>query len=498
MGSTFDTSLLLFLYPFLFIIQTVVAAHILLNKHEEPTSAILWLLLVFTLPVLGVVLYLFLGVNRMQTLGLRVRIASELSKIDRLSPFHDTIRQIQEHEKPFIDYKLQVEPHHYGRPFDRLLPFSRPLIGNKVDLLMDGTQAYPEMLEAIEKAGHTINLQSYIISNDVTGKRIMDALVKKAKNGVEVNVLYDRFGSFRSFLKMFFANYTKHKLKNLRIYPFVIGNVLVPWRIQLRNHRKLLIVDGTIAFIGGINISSENDLSHSSLNRCIHDLHCRIEGPAVADFQYAFLRDWFYVTRDDLPHLFSQKYLPPLAACGDSVIRVISSGPGQYYQAAEKSFFIAVTNARKSVWIMTPYFVPDRPFVKALEMAEARGVDIRIIVPKENNHWYVKMASLSLYQNLLESGVRVFETEGAFSHAKAMLVDGEWIYMGSSNCDVRSFRLNYELDFAVAKGEFIALLHHKFIESMDRSKEVSLIQVIRKSLFRRLAENLCSLLIPVL
>jgi cardiolipin synthase len=276
-------------------------------------------------------------------------------------------------------------------------------------------------------------------------------------------------------------------------------NLLAPWRIQLRNHRKLLVVDGRIGFIGGINISSENVRRHTSLREeYIHDLHCKVLGPAVGELQLSFMRDWSFAAKMPPSEIFTGEYFPSIDECGNSIMRVVYTGPGQNPSASEKVFFTAASTAKKYIWIMTPYFVPDKPFIRAVKMAEARGVDVRVIVPKNNNHWYVDYACKSLYRTLLESGVRIFEKTGTFSHVKAMIVDGEWGQMGSSNCDVRSFKLNFELDFAVYCGEFMRDLHAQFEEELEESEEVFLSSVLRKKKHVELVENLCSLLTPVL
>lgn len=481
-------------------IDMIAAIHILMYKHEEPTSAILWFFVVFSFPIFGVILYLIFGINRIKTFGLKIALANERINTEQKKRVHTVINNLFASRDKFIyqDYQKLKNTMEYNKAIDRLLPGTIPICGNKLELLRDGTTAYPKMLAAIKNAKHNIHLQSFIIHNDVIGKEILDALEQKAAAGVNVKVLYDKFGSMKAALSFFFTKYKKDKNPNLHMQPFAFVNIFAPWRVQLRNHRKVLVVDGKVAFIGGINISSENDLRVCKKDKYIHDLHCQIQGPAVTILQLTFLRDWHYAAKIPASEIFQPKYFPNMKECGNSIVRIVDSGPGQRDAATEKVFLTAAATAKKSLWIMTPYFTPDKSFITALTMAAARGVNVSIIVPKHNNHWYAQFASRSLYNSLLRNNVQIFEKAGVFSHSKAMFIDDKWAYMGSSNCDVRSFRLNYELDFVVSQDKFIEDLHGQFLQEFAQSEEVLLATIQQKKLPIRLLENLCSLLIPVL
>ena len=496
------------------LVNTATAIHILLNKHDQPVSAVMWLLTVYFIPVLGVTLYILFGINRTKTRALNIQIANELIKNERakkqaeIKPaelmnksevskdeLHKTLSNYlhQQHLYEYIGSPQEPYPE-YCKMLDRMLPDSIPLSGNDVELLLDGTQAYPKMLSQIEKAEHSIHLQSYIIMNDTIGKTLFAVLKKKADQGVKVKVLYDRFGSMHAFVTMFFPKVVKNT-KNFEVVPFTQFR---PWSIQLRNHRKLMVIDGKTAFIGGINISNDNYGKTAKKDRYIHDLHCLVTGPIVGELQFSFLRDWHCITNASPLELLKDEYFPPMLNRGKSIARIISSGPGQCYEATEKVYMTAIATAQKYVWLMTPYFVPDKPFVKLICVAAARGIEIKIIVPAKNNHWYIQLATQSLYAPLLEAGVRIFEKKGPFSHAKAMLIDGQWAKMGSSNCDVRSFKLNYELDFIVEKGEFLEQLHDQFNEEISNSNEIHLEDIKDKSIPVQLAENFCALFTPVM
>ncbi|MEM4248597.1 MAG: cardiolipin synthase, partial [Candidatus Nanoarchaeia archaeon] len=487
----------------------------IMNKHDRPHGAILWIMVVMNIPIIGILLYVLFGINRIKSTGIAVNMAHRimLEKKKKLASIGKNGTEIisgkidEEINKALLSHAKEQQNHIYyakdqeyelfNMALDRTIPDSIPLAGNKLELLSDGTKAYPRMLEEINSAKSSIHLQSFIIMNDPVGREILGALEKKSREeGVEVKVLYDRFGSFKA--RMLFRQYQSSS-NTFSIKPFApLFSFRMPWTVQLRNHRKLLVIDGNRAFIGGINISSNNDSRWAKKDKYIHDLHCFIKGPAVGELQFAFLKDWFYATAEPIHNILKEKYFPILKKEGDSVVRVISSGPGQEFEATEKVFMCALMTAQKQIWIMTPYFVPDTPFCKAACAAVAKGVEIKILVPRKNNHWYVQFASQSLYPQLLEAGIRIFEKEGSFSHAKAMLVDGAWGYMGSSNCDVRSFRLNFELDFVVSKGRFLEDLHLQFLSEFAEAKEVRFEEAINKNIFQKFAENSCSLLTPIL
>ena len=496
-------------------LEILTILHILFTMRDDSERALLWLLLVIMLPLFGIFLYLIAGISRLNTFGKRITHSVDRFLRERAKAEHNSLQHYRNMMLQFIspppgnpstmDFsatltKIQKRNKYYFRDEKStddspVLPRgSAALDGNKVELFCDGTDAYPAMLDSIKSARKNINLQSSIFADDSIGRQILAALRERAEAGVEVNVLFDEFGSLKS--SWFLLRCRSGNLPNLKIKPFSNTSVLTPWRIQLRNHRKLLIVDGLTAFTGGLNISQENIRTRDHLG--IHDFHCRVHGPIVGELQYAFLCDWLYASKSPPDDLFLREYFPLPQRAGNDTVRLIDSGHGYFFEGTESVFFTAASTAEKSLWIITPYFVPTHDFSKALRMAAVRGVDVRLIVPAINNHWYVKMASSSFYTSLLADSVRIFERSEVFTHAKAMLVDGRWAFLGSSNCDVRSFRLNFELDLLVEKGDFPAMLHKQFLAELRKSVEITQSEFLRRSPFRKLAESVCALMSPVL
>ena len=472
--------------------------HIILTKHEQADEATMWLLAVTLLPGFGIIAYLFFGITRFQHVRRRVR-AMQQRALDAENEFFGEASLRQRRQLKVFLPKSEAAVEQQIRTFDRLFPTRPVLAGNRVEMLTDGVMAYPRMLEDMAAARYCIRLQSFILMSDEVGRQFLEVLRRKAAEGVDVKVIFDSFGSFRSYFSPFFLHCLRLRRPNFKIMAFSPVNIFAPWKFQLRNHRKLLLIDGRVAYTGGINISRDNTrLRAVPPRRYIHDLHCRITGPAVSQFTRSFFLDWAYTTRHRPEETAGDADFPPPEAAGETLIRVVDSGPGENYCGTQSLFFAAAALARHSLYLLTPYFVPGRAYLEALGIAAARGVEVRVIVPRRGNHRLVELAARSSYHTLLERGVRIFEKQGIFMHTKALLVDQEWGFMGSSNCDARSFRLNFERDFCFRGGDFPYQLYTQIRRELAESEEVTLAEVERKKFTQLFVEDVCSLLSPIL
>lgn len=487
-----------FVYGGFLLFHIGICFHILITKREQPGEALFWLLLVVLLPAVGIAAYLLFGIVRLDHAQKKVLLLQQNMKVDPFRYFGPAVAALQKALSSFQPPpEITENPHNFM--FDRLFPDSTALAGNHLEMLRDGVTAYPRMLEDIRHARHCVRMQSYILMSDEVGRTFMEALEERARAGVEVKVLFDSLGSIRSYFSHYFRRLLHRRLANFQIRSFSPFHLITPWRFQLRNHRKLLLIDGRIAYSGGINISEENErTTRVPRNRHIHDLHCRITGPAVAELTKSFLQDWAYATRKEWLDGVGPHDFPLPENEGDAVVRILTSGPGGNCEGTRKLFFAAAMSARRSLWIMTPYFVPGPEFINMLCLTAARGVDVRIIVPANNDHFFVSWAAQNYYSTLLENGVKIYNKQGVFSHIKALLADGTWGFMGSSNCDSRSFRLNFELDFCFEQSPFPGVLRDQFLEELANSLPVTLEQERAKSFPRRLGENICALFTPIL
>ena len=355
--------------------------------------------------------------------------------------------------------------------------------------LIDGDEAYPAMLEAIGRARETINLSSYIFDADGIGAEFVRLLKEAAQRGVEVRVIIDALGekySRRSPRKAFQGSQVILK----RYLPLRHGAY-----INLRNHRKLLIIDGREAFTGGMNIRSRHQTSSAETADVIHDMHFFVQGPVVNDLQRAFLEDWYFVAGEKFN---KSRFFPKVAHQDNALVRCISDGPDREFRKLEQIIMGALSCAGEYVYIMTPYFIPDRSMVSALITAALRGVDVRIVLPGKNNLPYINWANRTLLLELLSNGVKAYYQPPPFVHTKLFLVDDIWALIGSANMDARSLRLNFELDLSVFDEAFTARIRHHFKTSLAASRKITITELKHRSIPIKLRDNFTRLFSPYL
>lgn len=372
----------------------------------------------------------------------------------------------------------------------------RPLIaGNQVDLLFDGPQTLAAMRQAIEGATDSINLETYIFDADEVGRQFADLLIAKQRAGVQVNVIVDAVGTLAT-PAAFFDRMRQAGIALLEFNPVNPLKRFGLWRINNRDHRKILVVDGKVGFTGGINITS--DYSKSSLFHSAsrgpkmpvaggvgwRDTHIRVKGPAVAAMQWLFVKNWTVQTDRPLAH---RDYFPQLSVAGNEVVRVLGSEPGGDFEVY-KAYILAIREAKKSIHITTPYFSPDAQMVDALREAAARGVDVQIIFPSVTDSKLVFYSGRSYYTTLMESGIHIHELQVAVLHAKTAVIDGVWSTVGSANLDIRSFLHNSEINVIVLDQAFGQEMEKAFDEDLRDTRPVSLEQWRKRPFSERLKE----------
>jgi cardiolipin synthase len=468
-----------------------------LKRRRNASATILWMFVAWSFPLIGPLLYISFGIDRVPDKGLRTRMANQLM-VTRRNAKHAA-------EDPFIawhfDFSTRISDIEDGfcrklnRSIDPLNPDHPLLDGNSIMPLASGDEAYPLMLQSIRAATNHIHLQSFIIHRDTTGRQFLEELRKKAEEGVQVRVLFDRFGSTHAYLGGMFRKY--RGLPNFHICGWTQANPLKrQFQLNLRNHRKNLVVDGHVAFFGGVNIASENITTGGK--NAIRDYHFKVEGPLVHELQFSFLRDWYFMTQEPIDQLLNANHFPEMLSIGSARARLIDSGPSAPPDLATETFFNAIIMAQKQILIVTPYFVPTNDIIRALRSAAHRGVDVRLIVPQKNNHRYAGMASKALFEELLTSGVRIYQRKPPFIHAKAMVVDSCIALVGTANLDVRSLELNYETIALFEDEDAIDKLKLMIHEDITNSREINLNEWLCRPAIQKLAENLCALMTPVL
>lgn len=469
----------------------LVAGHCLVRRRP-PNSTFIWLFVTWSLPLLGAVLYLCFGVNRVPYKGY-MKHESDLRLLAERKAWESSmnVAPLSQTHPP-----RDTAPHSsFVRALGTMLPDHHLLGGNRIEPLVTGNEAFPAMLKAIQGAQRHVNLQSFIIGNDPVGREFLDCLAEKARSGVPVKILYDRFGSTYAVLGGLFRKY--RAVPNLCIEGWTQANPFKrQFQINLRNHRKLLIVDGIQAFCGGINLHGPN--RDRAGRPGIRDYHFAVSGPVVHELQYTFIRDWHFMAGHPPGELLNEQYFPRLQPVGSSWVRLINSGPTGEREDLIDTLFLSITSATKNILLMTPYFIPTPDILRALRAAALRGVNVRVVVPAKNNHVYAGLAARAFYEPLLEAGVRILERRPPFLHAKAMIVDDTFAIIGTANIDIRSLSLNYETSLLVYDEGMINSLKRLMLEDVAESDELNLAIWQNRPLISRLAENLCYLLTPML
>jgi cardiolipin synthase len=463
---------------FHFLAALLASTHALLNKRDS-RAASLWLGIIWFLPVFGPILYLALGVNRIRRRAVFLGIHKTATR--------PVPRDLGEPQPSGVEH-LEMLARVVGRVV------SHPLTpGNRLQPLVNGDEAFPAMLAAIESATKSISLVTYIFDNDATGRKFVDALARAVNRGVAVRVLIDAAGTRYSFLPI--TGRLKHaKIPYARFLP---ASLLAPWRvttINLRNHRKILVVDGQTAFTGGMNIRHGNVLTEKPKSP-VCDLQFRAEGLLVARLQEAFATDWAFTTGETLE---GGLWFPELEERGNIVARVITDGPDADFETVRWTLLAALAEAQESVQILTPYFLPDSGLITALSLAALRGVRVDIILPEHSNLRFVDWASRALWWQVLERGCRIWLTPPPFDHSKLMIVDGHWVLFGSANWDARSLRLNFELNVEAYGREFADEMQKVIQQKLRGAREMTIAEADGRSYAAKLRDAFVRLFSPYL
>ncbi len=477
-------------------LSLLVFFHLMLKPRDARTS-LLWIFFTTAFPFFGPLAYVLFGINTVPNKGWQKQYSDSLfEKRQRLN-----LRQ----SHPLASMAAQRNTLQITSPDLEALPFNRvldhlsnnhPLLGgNTIELLEPAGDALEEMFSAIQQATDHIHLATYILNDDAVGRRLMALLAERAAAGIKVRVLYDAFGSAGASLRLFFWRY--RRVPNLHLIGFSQANVFKrKFQLNLRNHRKILVIDGTVAFTGGINFHDVYLPRHDKPGTL--DYHFRIRGPAVLELQYTFLRDWYYMTDIPPEKLLAARFFPTPEPTGNCAVRLQNSGPTRDETAAAlDTYFAAINLARSQILLVTPYFVPPEALIRALRQAAFRGVEVKVLVPSVNNHPTVQLASQALYTTLIKAGVRIFERPPPFLHAKAFLADDTIAIIGSANLDSRSLYLNYETNLVVFDTEFAARLKRVILHDFAKSREILYSNWRHRSRLRRLGENFFNLFHPI-
>ncbi len=459
-SEVWDISLYVIEILYLLISLSVVIFMVMENRNPIRTMA--WILVLILLPLAGLILYLYFGQNFRKVKLFSRKGIVDFDRIDYL-----TQGQINELSKPGSLSMLKPKESKKVNIIRLLLNNSKALLSarNKIKILNNGEETFRVIIEDLEQAKHHIHIEFYIIEDDEIGNRIKDLLIRKARQGVEIRIIYDDVGSWKL---------NKKYLKSLsdegiEVYAFM--PVKFPFftsRVNYRNHRKIIVVDGKVGFVGGINIADRYIKGIHNLG-IWRDTHLRLEGESVYDLQMVFMIDWYFTSKKVMDE---KAYLKKFAADEEHLVQITASGPDSDYETIMQAYFSAITTATEYIYIVSPYFLPTESILFALKTVSLSGVDVRIILPARSDSPMTYWSSLSYIQELLESGIKVYFYEKGFSHSKIMIVDDVFASVGSANMDYRSFSQNFEI-MALIYDEKVALeLKNYFLTDLESSRRI--------------------------
>ena len=472
-------SYLYFIVAFLFVLATYSAIHALIFKKDS-RAAFGWIAVCILLPFLGPLLYFIFGINRVRKRAHELKVTTSVDGLqkhaaqindDLVSRLPESLIKLEKVSSRITNLQLSG--------------------GNELSSYYSGEDTYREMLNAINLSKYYIYLCVYIFKNDKIGRKFIDALIEAKKRGVDVYILIDGIGEFYSIRKVRGIL----KKKGIKVQRFLPPKLLpFNFSINLRNHRKLLIIDDMVGFIGGMNISEEYYSDDKNFNTPLKDTHFKIFGSVILQLKEVFESDWHFVGEK----INSYPCVNTVNSYDRIICRTIVDGPGENLDHLSIILLTAINSANKTITLMTPYFLPSRELIAALQITALRGVNITIILPEKNNLSYVHWATNHMLWELLGSGVNVFFQPGPFSHSKLFVIDDQYSLIGSANIDPRSLRLNYEVGLEVYDEDFAINLMNYAKKTLQVSRPVTLEEVDNRPLIIKVRDGIAWLFSPYL
>ncbi|MBS0202450.1 MAG: cardiolipin synthase [Planctomycetes bacterium] len=452
---------------------------VLLTKKRQPVSTVAWVMAILTMPYLGAILFVVFGINRVErrVVGRRAVTRDFRRLLPELAGHQVAAEALNRTQRDLLRVAERVGT-------------TRATVENRVQLLTDARKAFDEIESAIDSAQSSIHLEYYIWQPDKLGGELRDLLIAKAERGVRVRFLYDAIGSGRLTHKFL----EPMRKAGIRVASFVPGQSFRErWSINLRSHRKIVIVDGTVGFTGGMNVGDEY-LGIDPFFGTWRDTHLRLQGPTVLQLQEVFATDWHYATGEEL----TAAEFPQPVEMGDDCAQVIVGGPDTDEETFHSLLFAAINRAERHLTLATSYFVPTPPLVCALEAAALRGVRTRVMLSGPKTYWATRYAARAYYDTLLDAGVELYEYQVGQFHSKTLTLDGCWSLVGTANFDARSLYLNFEVGVVLYDISLAEQLENHFDLDIPNAWRLDPVAWSNRSTSERLKENLCKLFSPVL
>lgn len=472
----------------IFYINIILAVFIVFFQRRDPKAVWTWLLALYFLPIVGFIFYLLICQDYRK------------QKMFRIKDVEDTLnRMLSQQEDELVRRKTYIQDTVLQEYVDLALynleangaVYTR---GNDIQVFTDGVAKFEDLKEEIKKAEKYIHMEYYIIQNDSLFDEISGLLMEKAREGVEVRLLYDAMGC------RMMPPWVMHRLKRAGVKVAVFFPAILKWfqvRVNYRNHRKIVVIDGRVGYVGGFNIGEEY-ISKSKKFGYWRDTHLKMWGPSVMGLQLRFVLDWNFAAKDNL--FRDAKYFREEEndRHGDKGVQIVASGPDSRSQEIRDNYLRLIHKAKDHVYIQTPYFVPDEAILSALIIAAKSGVDVRLMIPCKPDHPFVYWASYSYIWDLLEAGAKCYTYQNGFLHSKLVTADGLVACCGTANMDIRSFQLNFEVNAVIFDRDTTEELERAFLKDIERSKEITRELYAQRSLVVRMKEQVSRLLSPLL
>lgn len=471
----------------IYTIFAVIAIGFIIHDKRDPVKALAWITVIALVPIAGIILYILFGRNH------RKEKIFNLKEIKDLQQFE----QISREQIAYISNPGMLQRPCVVRNRDTITLLlnnnKAPLtLNNRIKVLNNGKETFAAITESLRAATSSINMEYYIFENDRIGGRISKILMDKARAGVEVRFIYDDVGSWGLSPK-FVREMSKAGIKVRCFQP-----VVFPWltnKINYRNHRKIIVVDGLIAFTGGINIA-DRYMVRRGKNGMWRDTHLKLEGESVGMLQTIFATDWYFLNKKET--LSSEKFFPRTRITQESPVQIASSGPDSDWAAIMQAFFSAITHARKHIYISSPYFLPNQAILTALKVAALSGIDVRVMIPSRSDSKIVYWATRSYISELMEAGIKVYFYRKGFNHSKVIMIDSQFSSVGTANMDVRSFEDNFEVSAIMYDPKIAVELEQYFLEDLKCSTLVTPEEWDKRSNLHGIYESFARLLSPLL
>jgi cardiolipin synthase A/B len=470
----------------LYFITVVFIAILIILENRNPVKTISWILVLVLLPFGGIVIYLFFGQEYRKTKMYSRKGLKNLEKLRNI-----TLEQLD--NLPENHLRISETLYAKKRLMNLMLTNSNAILtnNNEVQVLRDGAETFPAIFETIEMARHHIHLEYYIVEDDKIGNYLRELLISKAKEGVEVRFIYDDVGSWE--LKSRWLKTMSDV--GIKVDCFLrVRYPLLTSKVNYRNHRKILVVDGETAFVGGLNFADRYQDGVAKIGPW-RDTHLKVTGGAATALQIIFMADWYFVSKEILK---GRDYFKPFASGEGKLVQITSSGPDSDWESIGQAYFSAIASANEYVYISSPYLMPPSDIVTALKTSALGGIDVRIIVPGASDAITAKWGTHSYIEELLEAGVKIYFYKAGFIHSKVIVVDGVFSSVGTANLDFRSLETNFEVNAMIYDEEIAVLLTQQFLDDQSKSQQILLEEWINRPRMNKIKESFARILSPML